>query len=284
MNPANLVAIWAKRLSRTSTRVVVSIRSTLSERLRGERDLRVRLIARLFGPAYRHHADAVVAVSHGVADDFSAMTGLPRARISVIYNPVVSDELWAKAREPLNHPSFASGGPPIVLAAGRLDPAKDFPTLIRAFARVRDVRPGRLVILGEGSERPRLEALIADLRLTGAVTLLGFVLNPYPYMGAADLFVLSSRREGLPNSLIEAMALGTPVISTDCPSGPREILENGKWGGLVPVGDVDALATAMIHALDRPGVDPSPRGLEFTVERAVRQYAQVAGLAALERS
>jgi glycosyltransferase involved in cell wall biosynthesis len=129
---------------------------------------------------------------------------------------------------------------------------KDFPTLIRAFARVRQTRPCRLVIIGEGRERPALEALIGQLGLTGQVDLPGFQPNPLPFLARASLFVLSSAWEGSPNVLTEAMALGTPVVATDCPSGPAELLDGGRIAPLVPVGDPEALARMVLATLDQP--------------------------------
>jgi len=202
-------------------------------------------LMRLFYP----WADKVVAVSKGVADDLVRITRLPKDKIQVIYNPVVTSEFFIKAEEPLDHPWFKPGEPPVILGVGRLTEAKDFPTLIRAFTLVRKERPARLMILGEGEDRPKLDALVKELGLEKDVALPGFVENPYKYMKRAAVFVLSSKWEGLPTVLIEAMALGTPVVSTACPSGPSEILEGGKWGRLVPVGDVEALAKAIVEAL-----------------------------------
>ncbi|NLO89188.1 MAG: glycosyltransferase, partial [Clostridia bacterium] len=188
---------------------------------------------------------AVVAVSQGVADDLVKTTGLMRELIKVIYNPIVTPELLEKAKESIGHPWFKPGQPPVILSAGRLTAAKDFPTLIHAFARVRAERLARLMILGEGEERPNLESLVRELGLESDVSMPEFVENPYAYMARAAVFVLSSAWEGFGNVLVEAMAVGTPVVSTDCPSGPAEILEGGKWGKLVPVGDVEKLAKAL---------------------------------------
>jgi len=220
-----------------------------------------------------------VAVSRGVADDLARLTGLPREKIQVIYNPVVTPELFVKAEEPLGHPWFAAGEPPVILGVGRLHEAKDFQTLIRAFALVRKKRVARLVILGEGEERPKLEALVRELGLEEEVALPGFVDNPFKYMKRAGVFVLSSQWEGFGNVLVEAMACGTPVVSTACPSGPEEILENGRWGRLVSVGDVDALAEAIILTLDdKNHPDVARRALDFGVQRAIDEYIRVLGL------
>jgi glycosyltransferase involved in cell wall biosynthesis len=177
------------------------------------------------------------------------MTGLPRDAISVIYNPVMTEQMLVQAAQPPAHDWLPSQTVPTLLAAGRLEPQKDFELLLHAFASLCAQRPARLIIAGEGSEREKLEQQIRDLRLTDRVDLVGWRDDIYALMAAADLFVLSSRREGLPYVIGEAMALGTPVVSTDCPSGPREFLQDGALGPLVPVGDREALAAAMNEAL-----------------------------------
>jgi len=271
----NLVALCASRLAHTPTRVVVTERNTLSEATRNQPRLWGQVLTRLIACLYPG-ADAIVSVSHGVADDLARETGLRRDRIRVIYNPIITPDLVEKSRVPLAHPWFDEGEPPVVLAVGRLRPQKDFGTLLESFARVRRSRPARLLILGEGSERPRLEALRAKLSLEADVELPGFVSNPHPYMVRAGVFVLSSRWEGLPGVLIEARSCGVPVVATDCPSGPREILRDGRDGQLVPVGDVDAMAQAIEAALSGRAVTPSPEGLlPFDQEVVLDQYLEV---------
>jgi len=218
-------------------------------------------------------ADYVIGISRGVADDLSQTAGLPRDRIKILYNPVVTPELREKARAPLNHPWFETGQPPVVLAVGRLTKQKDFPTLIRAFAQVRQTRPARLLILGEGPDRPALEALVHKLSLEGDVAMPGFVENPYAYMSRVSLYVLSSRWEGLPTVLIEALSCGLPIIATDCPSGPREILANGLYGSLVPVEDVTALAQAIEAGLAGKTPHPTEDSWHpYSLEAVVDQY------------
>ncbi|MBC7220193.1 glycosyltransferase [Candidatus Bipolaricaulota bacterium] len=277
---ANVVAILAKSLARVSTRVIVSIHTTLSKHVQYAKGFRERAIVPLLARQLYPRAYVIVAVSNGVADDLAQFLGLPRGRISVIYNPVIDENLFAVAREPVDHPWFAPGGPPVILSVGRLTAAKDYPTLIAAFAEVRQRRDARLAILGEGEERPRLHDLLRRLGLESDVWLPGFVEPPYPYLARASLFVVSSIWEGLPTAIIEALALGVPVVSTDCPSGPREILDNGRFGELVPVGDADALADAILRALDTPH-DPErlrERAKQFSVGNAVAQYLALLGL------
>ena len=273
---ANIVALWARKLSAAPSRIVVSVHSTLTRATSNEPHVRGRLVPRLAGWFYPW-ADEVVAVSQGVAEDLAASTGLSAERIKVIYNPVVTPELLKKAQEPLDHPWFASGQPPVILAVGRLTVAKDYPTLIRAFALVRAKRSVRLMILGEGEERSGLENLVRELKLEENVLLPGHVDNPYNYMAQAAVFVLSSAWEGFGNVLVEAMAVGTPVVSTDCPSGPAEILEGGKWGRLVPTGNPAALADAITATIiDRPGDAGLDRYLEnFGLERISGEYLKV---------
>lgn len=279
LHHANVVAVWAVRRARTPTVLVVAEHNTLTASS-AYRRRRIPSMPWLMRRAYPR-ADAVVAVSKGVADDLAATLGLPRERVHVIYNPIVTDELLAMSRAPVDHPWCADGAPPMILAVGRLTEQKDFPTLIHAYARLRRRRSVRLVILGEGEARGELEDLIARLGLAEDVYLPGFVDNPFAWMRQARLFALSSRWEGLPSVLIQAMACGTQVVSTDCPSGPAEILEGGRWGRLVPVGDAEALAAALDAALDddedvRAAVEIRAR--DFSVEPSVLGYLAVLGL------
>lgn len=275
---ANLLAIWARGLSGVDTRLVVTEHTTLSKNIaaRGEqagKRGRWRYLPPLLARVYPR-ADAIVTVSNGVSDDLAALTGLPRDRLTTIYNPVVWPGLVEQSSHPVSHPWFAAGEPPVLLAVGRLEKSKDYPMLIEAFARLRAERPARLVILGEGRLRPDLEARIEQLGITDDVGLPGWVDNPYAWMRQARLFVLSSAWEGLGNVLIEAMACGCPVVSTDCDSGPREILANGRYGTLVPVGAAAAFTRAMASALDCPAEpdDLRRRADDFSVRQAAERY------------
>ena len=250
----NVAAPWARSLARVRTRLVLRISTQLSRRPPNAQTPFRLWQARLFYP----RADAIIANSSGVADDVARVTGFPRERITTIYGPVLTPDVHEKMRATLDHPWFAPGCPPVLLAVGRLTAQKDFPTLLRAFARIRSGRPLRLVILGEGKERTKLEALARKLSIAADVALPGFVPNPFPYMAQAAALVLSSVYEGLPGVLIEAMACGCPVVSTDCPSGPAEILDAGAYGALVPMGDDARLAEAIVATLDAP---PDPERL-----------------------
>jgi glycosyltransferase involved in cell wall biosynthesis len=274
---AIVAALWARRLSGVHVPVTAIQHNTLSELCRQSRRRSVRWLlpraARLFFP----WADQVCAVSHGVALDLAEVTGIPRREIRVLYNPTVTPELVARAKLPSGHPWLDAPDRPVVLGAGTLSAIKDFATLVRAFARVRRTRAARLVILGEGEERPRLEGLAGELGIAADVDLPGFAPNPYAFMARADLFAVSSRVEGMPNTIIEALACSCPVVSTDCPSGPAEILQDGRYGALVPPGDDAALAQAISATLQAaPERDAlRARAADFSVERAVAGYLQL---------
>ena len=283
MSAPNLLAVWARRLAGVPTRVLISEHNTLSAMLGGSRRWRDRHLPPLLGHAYRL-ADGIVAVSDGVADDLARQSGLPRRRIATVYNPVVTPELAAMASEPVAHRWFLPAAPPVVLAVGSLSARKDFPTLVRAFARLRKERDCRLVILGQAAspkkteeQRAELMALAASLGVAVDVDLPGFVANPFAYMARASVFVLSSAFEGLPGVLIEALACGCPVVSTDCPSGPAEILDGARFGPLVPVGDDRAMAVAIAATLERPlaAATLRERGAMFSVDRAVDRYVDL---------
>ncbi|MDX1995449.1 MAG: glycosyltransferase [bacterium] len=226
-------------------------------------------------------AKAVIAVSQGAASGFIRITGAPPRKVHAICNPLVTPDLLARAQQPLEtggfHGWFAPGEPPVVLGVGRLTAQKDFATLLRAFAHLRQQRPARLVILGEGEDRPMLEALARELGIEADVALPGFVQNPHACMGRAGVLAMSSRFEGFGNVLVEAMACGCPVVSTDCPSGPAEILEHGSYGALVPVGDFIALGGALAQTLDHPPDRAMlrQRADEFTVSKVTQRYLQV---------
>jgi glycosyltransferase involved in cell wall biosynthesis len=222
-------------------------------------------------------AEMVCAVSEGVARDLASTLGLPPSRVTVLYNPVVQAGMAERAAEPSGHPWLDSREMPVVLGVGSLIERKDFATLIRAFAHLARRRPARLVVLGEGPERPHLEQLIGELDLTDLVALPGFVTNPLSFIAKADALALSSRVEGLPTVIIEALACGTPIVATDCPHGPAELLGDGAYGRLVPIGDAEALGEALSATLSGP-CDPErlrQRAADFAVDRAVERYVNV---------
>lgn len=272
---ANLVAIWAKKIAGGRTRVLISERSTMSTVIQRSRKWRWRFARPLIRKVYPQ-ADLVVAVSRGVADDVASCASLSPEGIITIYNPMLTEHIKAQSLLPVPHPWFNHEGIPIILGVGRLVPAKDFPTLLKAFAHIRAKRPARLVILGEGRERPTLENLATQLGIASDLSLPGFADNPYAFMSRATVFVLSSLLEGLPNALIEALACGCPVVSTNCRSGPQEILDDGAFGSLVPVGDDKALAEAIIQTLEHPpNADRlRARAAEFDIHTIAERYLQ----------
>jgi len=278
MSHANVVAALAHRLAGSMARLVLSERVHLSSTLAGSPGLRVRMTHALMRPTYPW-ADCIVTVAEGVASDLLKHISVKPDRVVTIYNPIVDDSLLAQSREVPAHPWLAGGDVPVVLAAGRLTAQKDFVTLLDAFALLRRQRSVRLVILGEGELRAALLSRAEHLGVADDVALPGFDANPFAAMRAADVFVLSSRFEGLPGVLVQAMACGTRVVATDCPSGPGEVLEGGRWGRLVPVGDAAVLAAAVAAALDDPmPPDVCKRASMFSVDAAVSRYAEVLGL------
>jgi len=272
-------AILARTLAGVDTRLVGNLHTNLSAALENKSPLLRWLRCWPMRWVYPG-VERIIAVSEGVAEDILKITGLPREKVLAIPNPVIGNDLLVKSRQSTAHPWFTGNGPPIIIGCGRLTQQKDFATLIRAFALVRARRECRLIILGEGGLRPELEKRVVDLGLGTSVALPGFVANPYPYMAKASLFVLSSLWEGSPTVLTEALALGVPVVSTDCPSGPRETLADGRFGPLVPIGDPERLAEAMLETLAHPQPPERLRDavVEFTIERSARRYLEALGL------
>jgi len=269
------VAVMARRLSGFKGRLVGRIGTTVSEAISGKGPIRRWAWysgMRLFYP----HTDHIVAVSDGVGADIRSITGLPPSRVSTVDNPVISDELMERSSEPVNHPWFTDDNVPTILGVGRLTEQKDFTTLIRAFALARERSACRLAILGEGRQREQLQELVSSLGIHDDVLLPGFEPNPYAWITASSLFVLSSRWEGSPNVLTEALALGTPVVSTDCRSGPKEILQDGKYGDLVAVGDFKGLAEAMVRTLEQPLPSETLQeaSANHTVKASTRMYLE----------
>lgn len=270
---ANAIAVVAAELSETDAAVLPTEHTTFGM----QEPLKDRVVVEVARRTYPR-SEQVVAVSGGVERALFEETPLGESDVTVVYNPVVGPDLYEQADEPVSHPWFDAAENEVVLGAGRLEPAKNFSGLLRAFARVADERDeARLLILGEGSERSALRELADELDVADRVELPGYVDNPYKYMRAASVFALSSVREGLPTVLVEAMACGCPVVSTDCPNGPSEILANGEYGPLVPVRDDEALARAIGFALDNP-MDPAvlrDRAEDFSIETVADEYRRL---------
>lgn len=269
---ANMVALLARRFAHVPTRAIIREASTPTMAFLKSPKIKKRLAGRLIPKIYPM-ADAIIAVSNGVLNDLKKLLSSAREKIFLIYNPVLTPSLPTLVQEPLSHPWFQSRNKAIVLSVGRLSPIKDHSTLLQAFALVREKFPARLVILGEGEERSNLLHLARSLGVAQDFDLPGFDPNPFKYMAHADVFVLTSRYEGLPNVLIQAMACECPVVSTNCPSGPEDILDGGKYGELVPVGDVEAIASAIKRVLEGKRKPVPPEWLaQFDQERVVSQY------------
>lgn len=276
----NKLALRARSLAFVNTPVFVTINVNMTSKFEHQSASKRRRQTDYMRRYYPRN-DGIIAVSRGVAQDAAALIGIAPERIQVLPNPTVTPELAGKAAQPLDHPWFAPGQPPVLVAAGRLMIEKDFPTLIRAFARVCSTTACRLIILGEGPDRTKLETLAAELGVAESMALPGWLPNPYQYMARAAVFVMSSTREGSPNALIEALAVGAPLVSTDCPNGPREVLEDGRHGRLVPVGDAAALADAIVHTLQDPIGTRESRiaaAQRYTVERSATLYLKALGL------
>lgn len=271
--PLTMIALWARFISRIRTRVVVAEHTSWSrsELLnKYSTSWIIRTTMHLFFP----YADGIISVSQGSADDLSHFATLDRGAISTIYNPVVDNSQASVVAPPSTPAGWCQGSHYRVLAVGTLKKIKDYPTLLNAFAALRQQVDARLLILGEGDCRTELVAQALRLGISDSVFMPGFVKDTKPYYLHANLHVLSSTGEGFGNVIVEALEAGTPVVSTDCLSGPREILCDGRYGRLVPVGDVEALALAMQASLtsihDRAAL--IARAKDFSIEKAVDQY------------
>ncbi len=273
MSHANVVAIIARYLARVSMRLAVSEHNSPS----GGFSRRVvdnvlhALIRRLY-----QSTDSVVCVSRGVREEVEKLLNVPSEKLRIIYNPLDLERIRKMKDVPVQHEWLSGGGSPVILAVGRLTAQKDYPTLLNAFALLRARRAVRLVVLGQGEEEVALKALVDTLGINDDVAFMGFQSNPYAWMAACDLYVLSSRWEGLSCTMQEALACGARIVSTDCPSGPSEVLEDGRWGRLVPVGDAAALAAAMDVALnDKLLPEAGRRAEDFHIDRIADEYGQV---------
>lgn len=274
----NLVTVLAVRLSGAGSRVVISERSILSKSIEYSPYWWERLILPFVRMIYPL-ADQTICISKGVAEDLNKLLKLDKSKVKVIYNPISLEEIDRMALEKLTDDYF-NVDIPVILGVGRLEDSKDFRTLIRAFSLVRRQRPARLVILGEGSQRRVLQGLIDELQVSEDGRLMGFVANPISYMQHAKVFVLPSLYEGFGRVIIEALAVGTPVVATDCPSGPREILEDGKYGTLVPVQNPERLAEAICTTLDHPLPAKllRERAEDFDINKLAIEYLETMGI------
>jgi glycosyltransferase involved in cell wall biosynthesis len=280
----NLEAIWARRLAQSSARLVVCERGHLppaTTKTPGWRQGHLTPLVTRYYPL----AEAIVASSASMADELAAAAGMDRQRVVVIHNTLAGPEIAARAAEPCPHPWLDAGSPPVILSGGRLAEQKDFPTLVRAFALLRAQRRARLLILARDDRsakrsaqlRREITELATSLGVAADMAILDGQPNPYAFMSRAGVFVLSSAWEGFGDVLVEAMACGCPVVSTDCPHGPREILEEGRLGPLVRVGDAVGMAAAIARTLDAPPARTElvRRAAAFSLDRAVDGYLRL---------
>jgi glycosyltransferase involved in cell wall biosynthesis len=271
---SNIVALYSGWIS--NVKVIPCIHSIESVAIGLEHKYKRKVVKFLY-PLLLNKAASIIAVSHGVADDLSRATGVSRNNVNVIYNPILTDSLLMMSKEAIDEPWFNKDEHPMLLSAGRLNDSKDYVTLLKAFELLNQRVSSTLIVLGDGEQRQYLRKLVLDMHLGERVLFPGFVSNPYKFMSAADVFVLSSKRESFGNVIVEAMACGCQIVSTDCPYGPSEILESGKWGTLVPVGDYRKLSHVLYDAVryssDKPNV--RNRANDFLVSTVARQYLTV---------
>jgi glycosyltransferase involved in cell wall biosynthesis len=276
MHHANVVALLANKLSwNYSTRVIATLHINLSVSLNNPTNVRGRYILPVVRATYRW-AYKIIGVSNGVLDDFTSRVNIDRQKTAVIYNPGITSELKAKAKQSVSHRWFGEDAEPVVLAVGRLSKQKNFGLLIDSFECIKNQTSANLLILGEGDMRNELQDKIDRYNLVSRVELAGFVDNPYAFMAQAKVFVMSSLFEGLPTVLIEALYCGANLVSTDCPSGPYEILQGGKLGALVPMNNKEALGEALIDALRSPVSQSNIDGWRhFQVDAVADKYLQI---------
>jgi glycosyltransferase involved in cell wall biosynthesis len=272
MEIPNIVSIIASRFP-TSIPTILRIASIYSSRERKGKYRFIPALKRLVYP----RAEQIISISDAVGRDISEQTGVSRERVDTIYNPAYKDEIPVMMTEPVSHEWVKKKR--VVIAVGNFKPAKDYPTLIRAINHLQQWKETHLIILGNGDRRKEMITLAEELGIRKRVSFPGFVDNPYAYIAKSDVFVLSSAWEGFGNVVVEAMGCGTPVVCTDCPGGPSEILDDGTYGPLVPVGDSQALADAIQRMFINPTCADKlkSRAEDFSIESVVDKYETVMG-------
>jgi glycosyltransferase involved in cell wall biosynthesis len=272
---SNIMLVLAARLGGYKGRTVISQRAVIAASLReltAGRRMLTAFLQRMCFP----RADALISNSHAAASEVRTHWSIPAEKVTTIHNALDADRINRLAREPLGDRPFLKDGTQLIVSVGSLTRRKDMATLIKAFARVKAKRQAHLVIIGKGAEEARLERLICDLGLSASVSLPGFDSNPYKWMSAAAVFVSSSTEEGFPNVVAEALALGRSVVATDCPGDTARLLGHGKWGRLVPVGDPERMADAILRALDDPDPpDGRVRAADFAPAKITSAYLDV---------
>ena len=276
LNYANLVAIMAHKLSAAECRLVVSERNSP---LHATQWLDRYILLPILTPLLYPFADTLICISEGIRDVLLRKLKIPPDRLITIHNPIDLRAVLDQAESELSDPWLDDPSENVLITAGRLVPQKDHKALLRAVAAIPKTMRWKLIILGSGKLERELRDLASELKIEENIRWLGFVDNPYKWMARSDLFVLSSAWEGFGNVLVEAMACGTQVIATDCPSGPSEILENGKWGTLVEVGDCISLAKAIEQQLTMPFIrDVKARSEHFGSAAMIQKYLNALNL------
>lgn len=277
------VSILARKFSRVKTKCIIIEHTTPSSLYKTTKKMSHKIVAYFFlRPLlsfFYKKADAIICVSRAVKDDLLQYVKSPNL-LSIIYNPVVVEELSRLSKEEIDQEWLQNMQTPVIIAVGRLVPAKDYPTLLKAFSLVLQKTPAHLVIVGEGGEQQALEKLSKTFAIDQQVHFLGFQKNPYKYMLRANLFVSTSKREGFSNAIVEAMALGVPVIAAKA-AGPVEIIDHGKNGLLVPIGDAPMLSEKITAVLrdkslaETLSTEGKKRGEFFSAEKSVAEYEKV---------
>ncbi len=279
-----ILSILASIISRSKTRIIIIEHASSSYFYLIVHNYFLSLFSFFVLPflikIFYRKASAIICVSEGIANDLLRVVNLPNL-IKIVYNPIINDQIYSLCQEPVQHDWFLDKKYPVIIAAGRLTKAKDYPNLLMAFKLVVQNKPAHLVILGEGEERKKLEDLTKKLEISENIAFLGFQKNPYKYMAKSSVFVLSSLREGIPTVIIEAMACGVPVVSTDCASGLREIIENRENGFLVPVSDPQKLADAILILLKTPKLreelskEAQKKLTPFLINNSTKKYEKI---------
>jgi len=279
---ANVISILAKFASKSKCKVIINVHDIMSNLVNYTKlkNYQKRLLFLFIRLLYRH-ADAIIAVCEGVKRDLVEYFGVPIDKVTVIHNPIDIEQIHRLAAEPVMDILDDNKNYYLIVAVGRLAKVKGFDILIQAVARLIKELDVRLIIIGDGEERSNLLRLTKELRVDGVVCFLGWQSNPWKYMARADVFVLSSLVEGFPNVIGEAMALGLPVLATNCSPGVRELLEDGKSGLLVPAGDPEALAEGIARVLSDEGLrqELAQRGrqrvAQFDLPKVIMLYEDV---------
>lgn len=275
MTYTSVTALLSRKIANSNTRVIACLHINMSAQILRPSVKRARFLVP-FVKLTHPWADVIVATSRGCGEDFLQVTGVGKSNMEVIYNPTITDEIIPLSKKSVDHRWYGDGKPPVIIAVGRLAQQKNYDLLLRSFAKLLQHRQANLLILGDGPLREDLERLSVELGINEHLDMPGFVDNPYAYMSKSVMLVMSSYFEALPAVLIEALHVGTQVVSVDCPNGPSEILDGGRYGELIPMDNVDALAEGMMKALDNNDFQPNLEACQrYLDENVAPQYLRV---------